>query len=533
MNGPETAHGPCGGPERRRDCASGGDCARPPSAACPAALLFGTAENTSRPGGRGVWAAAGKVDITPDLKTESIWLAGYGAKGRRPEGVHDPLHARALVVSDGEKTAALVAVDVLGVFREETEAIRRLLGWTGEKRYLFIAATHTHSGPDTVGLWGPLPGVSGVDKRYRKRVREAVVSLIKDLSGRLERVELRAASAKVDPRGLCRDSRDPAVLDDELNALQVLALPGPGSKERRVLGTVVRWSCHPEVLGSKNRRVSADYAGELCSRVEERTGGACVFFSGSIGGLMTPDTDDSGGVEGQYREMRRVGEALADKALAALRADRGPAAARGDRALKAGAAGGPLDFDSRVVRVPVENSRYLLFLPSLAFGHRILDQDGRPLGRRRVLSIPLRHLLFFPLPEKARPWVETEVSRLRLGPVDILGIPGELFPELAVGGFDGSRSFGHPFIKPGNANPPAVERAPKGPYLRERLGRHGWVVGLANDELGYLVPSYDFQVAPTRSMTPKPAGTHYEETNSIGPSATRIVLDAADELLRN
>ncbi len=511
-----------------------------------AALLIGTTAINTGPAlaGGALWAAAGKVDITPDLKKESIWLAGYGAKGRRPEGVHDPLHARALVVSDGEKTAALVAVDVLGVFREEAEAIRRLLGWTGDKRYLFIAATHTHSGPDTVGLWGPLPGVSGVDERYRKRVREAVVSLVRDLSGRLERVELRAASAKVDPKGLCRDSRDPVVIDDELNALQLRAAPaadlsaatpagGPrsGSSSARVVATLVRWSCHPEVLGSKNRRVSADYAGELCSRVEERAGGACVFFSGSIGGLMTPDTDESGGVEGQYREMRRVGHELADKALAALSATALPRGREGIVA-KTGSGAGPLSFASRVVRVPVENSRYLLFLPSLAFGHRILDRDGVPLGRLKIFGIPLRHLLFFPLPEKARPWVETEVSRIRLGPVDMLGIPGELFPELAVGGFDGSRSFGHAFIKPDNPNPPGIERAPRGPYLRERLGRHGWVVGLANDELGYLVPGYDFQAAPTRSMTPKPAGTHYEETNSIGPSATRIVLDAAEELLR-
>lgn len=495
------------------------------------ALLMGaTGKNTSPAlAGGAMWAAAGKADITPDLKKESIWLAGYGAKGRKAEGIHDPLYARAMVLSDGEKTVALVAVDALGVFREEAQAIRRLLGWTGEKRYLFIAATHTHSGPDTVGLWGPLPGLSGVDRAYRERVREAVVSLVRDLSARLERVGLRAASAKVDPRGLCRDSRDPVVLDDELDAAQVVSAGGAGGKAGRVLGTMVRWSCHPEVLGSRNRLVSADYPGELCSRVEERAGGACVFFSGSIGGLMTPDTDDSGGVEGQYREMRRVGEALADRALAALRADRGGKVA----GASAGAADTRLSFDSRIVRVPVENSRYLLFLPSLAFGHRLLDHAGRPLGRLGLLSIPIRHLLFFPLPEKDRPWVETEVSRVRLGRVDILGIPGELFPELAVGGFDGSRSFGRPFIKPDNPNPPQVARAPKGPYLRDRLGPQGWVVGLANDEIGYIVPGYDFQVAPTRSMTPKPKGTHYEETNSIGPSATSIILDAAEELLRN
>ena len=67
---------------------------------------------------KGFFAAAGKADITPDLEKETIWLAGYGAKGRRAVDVHDPLHVRAVVVSDGEKTVALVAVDSLGIFRQ-------------------------------------------------------------------------------------------------------------------------------------------------------------------------------------------------------------------------------------------------------------------------------------------------------------------------------------------------------------------------------------------------------------------------------
>ena len=42
-------------------------------------------------------AAAAKVDITPDLKTEKTLMAGFGATGRKPLGVHDPLFARIAV----------------------------------------------------------------------------------------------------------------------------------------------------------------------------------------------------------------------------------------------------------------------------------------------------------------------------------------------------------------------------------------------------------------------------------------------------
>lgn len=461
----------------------------------------------------GISAAAGKVDVTPDLQKETVWLAGYGATGRKPSGIHSPLHARALVISDGRKTAAFLALDFIGVFREDVEELRRLSGFTTADRYLFVSATHQHAGPDTAGLWGRFPGICGVDHRYRRRWQRAAARLLKELEGRLEPASLYAASSSLDPRGRCRDLRDPVVLDAELNAVQLRAKGGAGT-----IATIVRWSCHPEVFRADNRLVSADYPGALCAKVEKETGGECLFQAGVIGGLLSPDTARQ--PHRQAAEVERLGGEVAAAALRSL---------KGAQALPVSR----VEFASKLVRVPVENSRYLLFLPSLVFGHRLYDKEGRELARWWAWEASLRHFLFFPLDEERRPWVETEVARVVLGDVSFVGIPGELFPELAVGGYDGSLSFGQPLIRPHNPNPPDLKRAPRGPYLRQKAGgRHAILVGLANDELGYIVPEYDFQIAGTRSLTPLPAGTHYEETNSIGPRATRILLDAFDELLK-
>ena len=467
----------------------------------------------SLPAAAALYAAAGKADITPDVAHETVWLAGYGPMGRRARGVHDPIYVRELLVSDGKKTVAIAAVDSIGLFREDVLEMRRELGWLGGDKYLFVSATHDHSGPDTEGLWGRFPGVSGVDPAYRRRLIGAVAKLTRDLTSELKEAELRAGRAEVDPRGLCKDTRDPVVIDPELEAFQLRSKEGP------VIGTVVRWSCHAEVLGSDNHQLTADFPGPLCAKIEKEAGGTCVFQNGVIGGLLSPEVEHGGGPERAFAETARVGETVAAKALAALK----PAPWR---------AAAAVSFDSLVVRVPVENSRYLLFLPNLTFGHAIMDKDGRPLPRWRRYWLPLRHLLLFPLPERLLPWVETELSRVRVGPVDILGIPAELFPELAIGGYDGRYRFGHPVVQPTNPNPPDLAKAPRGPYLREKLGsRHGLLVGLANDELGYIVPDYDFQVARSRVMAPRPPGTHYEETNSIGPSATQILLRGYDELL--
>ena len=473
-----------------------------------AALLLAGLSLAASPA-RALKAAAAKVDITPDLRTERTYLAGFGAKGRRPTGVHDALYARLVILSDGRKTVAIVSLDLLGLYRNDVSELRRLSGFDAPERYLLVAATHDHSGPDTLGLWGPAVGVSGRNRRYQARVKALVAARLKALLGELRPARLAAANARLNPRGLCRDSRDPVAIDPYLGVLGLRGLDG------RAIATVVNWSCHPEVLGADNRLITADFPGPLCERVEKRTGGACVYLSGAIGGLMTPDV-----VADNFYESSRVGTTVADAALAAL--DRSPATAPEPR----------LSVKSETPLIPIENSRYLLLLPALAFGHDILDAQGRALPRWQRYWLPLRHLLLG-LPPARRPWVRTEVSVLDAGPARLLALPGEVFPELIIGGYRGEFRFGHELISPRNPDPPDLSKAPSGPTLWEQMGAPvRLVVGLANDEIGYVVPSYDFKVRGNAVMLPRLPGHHYEETNSIGPSAARILMESAQRLLK-
>lgn len=452
---------------------------------------------------RALEAAAAKVDITPDLKTEKTWLAGFGAKGRKPTGVHDPLYARLVMLREGKTTIALVGLDLLGFYINDTDKLRRAWANGDDDKIIFVHATHTHSGPDTVGLWGPMVGVSGINARYQERISREIVAALILLEGQLRPATASGGHGALNPRGLCRDLRDPQVLDPSLS---VLRLKDAGGKS---VATIVNWSCHPEVIGRENTLLTADYPGPLCARVEEKTGGACLFLTGAIGGLMSPDT----AIENFY-ETARIGTAVADAALA----------------LKTQSRGGGLSYRSERVRVPVENSRYLLFLSALTSGHRLYRADGSVIPAWRAWPLSLRHLIFG-LKENERPWVETEVSVLDIGPARLLGMPAEVFPELAIGGYDGKYAFGRPLVSPKG---PArnLKDAPKGPYLRDMINAPvPMLVGLANDMLGYLVPEYDFQVRPSKSMLPRLPG-HYEETNSIGVSATKILTESAARLLR-
>ncbi len=450
---------------------------------------------------RALEAAAAKVDITPELKTEKVWLAGFGPKGRKPSGVHDPLYARIVLLREGKKTVALVGLDLLGIYINDVENMRRAWVKDDPNKTLFVHATHTHSGPDTLGLWGPRIGKSGINPRYMERIETRIGEALTLLESQLKPVTASAGRGALDPRGLCRDLRDPQIIDPNLAVLRLRGADG------KAVATIVNWSCHPEVIGRENMLLTADYPGPLCARVEEKTGGACLFLNGVIGGLMSPDTK----IENFY-EAARIGATVADAALA----------------LKTEAGGRALAYRFENVLVPVENSRYLLFLYALTAGHRLYRSDGSAVPSWWAWPLSLRHMVAG-LSDKNRPWVRTEVSVLDVGPVRLLGMPAEVFPELAIGGYDGRYAFGHAPVSP------EVERdlknAPKGPYLRDLIKAPvPMIVGLANDELGYLVPNYDFKVRPSKTMLPRWPG-HYEETNSIGSSATKFLTDAAARLL--
>ena len=123
--------------------------------------------------------------------------------------------------------------------------------------------------------------------------------------------------------------------------------------------------------------------------------------------------------------------------------------------------------------------------------------------------------------------VETELTVLMLDDLALALIPGEIFPELVLGG-----SYG-------DANPLGENPRP----LQEIAGEYGvdemLIVGLANDELGYIVPPSDFllnEEHPYLQRTMDRKGEdHYEETNSVGPACASCVAQAfeaaLDELL--
>ncbi|HET6372558.1 MAG TPA: hypothetical protein VFG76_04585, partial [Candidatus Polarisedimenticolia bacterium] len=114
--------------------------------------------------------------------------------------------------------------------------------------------------------------------------------------------------------------------------------------------------------------------------------------------------------------------------------------------------------------------------------------------------------------------LKTEVGVVDMGLARWLLIPGELYPELALGKFQEPQDPGADF--PGAAKEPA---------LRPLSDRPEFLICLADDELGYLIPKSQWDSEPPYAYGRDEP--QYGERNSVGPEATPMIMRALVELL--
>src|SRR4051794_8614351 len=98
-------------------------------------------------------AGAAGLTITPPL---GVALTGYGNRPGPAQEVCDPLSARALVLGDGQRSVALLSLDLLGLDTELVDRIRAgvTAGCGVAPEGLLINCSHTHAGPATQTLRG-------------------------------------------------------------------------------------------------------------------------------------------------------------------------------------------------------------------------------------------------------------------------------------------------------------------------------------------------------------------------------------------
>jgi hypothetical protein len=418
----------------------------------------------------------GRRLINPDM-SKPVWVAGF-AHNRAATKIHDDLKAVAAVIDDGEHRIGVVALDAIGFFHDQVLAVRRSVPSSARLDYVIVASTHNHSAPDLMGIWGPSDFRTGIDPDYRRAVVAGAAGALMDAVEAITPASVSFIDVPLEADGLVADSRDPQVFDNTMR-LMVFAAP-----DGRTIGSIVNWANHPETPWADNTELTADFPGYLRDalesgisvdgrQVEAGLGGTHVYVNGAIGGLMTtnpattvvdPYTQQSFAAP-SHDKARAVGYRLAQQVFAAVRG--GGAVAQVEPRLA---------WAARTIELRIDN---VLFRLAAALG---LFGRGHP----RLNTI------------------RSEVAVLTFGDASLTCVPGELYPEIANGGI----------VNPDGAD---FAVAPvETPPLRELMpGRFPFLFGLANDEIGYIIPKseWDDQAPWLYGRTER----QYGEINSLGP----------------
>ncbi len=449
----------------------------------PPKLLSGVFDYLKEPVGDCFTVGFGKAPIVPeDVLRKTYYMAGYHSN-HPVTAVQDPTYARAVWIDDnsGKGGILLVAVDCVGLLSPDVKNIRSLLEPFKDKtgcRAVNIMSTHNHAGIDTMGLWGKLPR-SGRDTHFINNILYTGILSAAENAYR-DRSDGDLFLGRTKGEDIQHDIRTPDVFSKTITRLRFA--PKDGSRNIHI----INFAAHAETMDCHSSVLSADWPAFLCQKIMLDTrGDETIFFNGAIGGMITPIEKGKNNVETTVL----AGEAVANASLTIKDEIK-------------------LSPKISVLRQSFSIPVYNIVLAAAGI-IKIIPRSSRNTGEG-PLGIS----------------VITEMNYLEIGDeFQVLMLPGELFPELAYGGYlpEGAAANGSP-----DKNPKPLVEIAENPNLV--------IFGLANDEIGYILPPNDYMLHETMPFLEdgyeKSGRKHYEETNSVGIETAQRIADTFELMMK-
>ncbi|MCC6144278.1 MAG: hypothetical protein IT368_10775 [Candidatus Hydrogenedentes bacterium] len=426
---------------------------------------------------------------------DGVWIAGFDTN-RPAKGKHDSQWVRAIAFRNNGVTVVMATIDSIGIYHNDYLDIRHTIDSSLGISHIMFSATHCHEVADTMKIWSFWKRIRGLDvpvwgynEAYMANIKRLAKEAIEEAVNNLQPADMYCIAQPLEPQGFVEDTRQPEVMD---NTMYLMRFTKPGTEQ--TIATFVNWGNHPETLGGDNSILTSDFPHFLREGLEKGVpepsgvqgfGGMCLYFQGQIGGLMTQlhvEVPHRDGVrkfkEDTFEKAESLGYNLAIVAANALRSDR---VWKNENPLVA--------VTARTAKAPMTGQyKWAIMLGLL--------HEGYFFGSR----------------------AKTEVNVIRIGGVTMLTIPGEIYPEIVEGGIQ---------AKPGNDF--GLDIPLEMPPLRTAMGnRMNFVVGLANDEIGYIIPKSQWDAEAPYVYNNK---DQYGEENSPGPDVAFMLHQEAKALL--
>jgi neutral ceramidase len=436
-------------------------------------------------------AGAATTDITPSLGAS---IAGY-FHDRKAEDVDDPLHAKAVVLDNGECRIAMVVLDLLGISGEYVKAIRDLVtestGIPGEN--VLVACTHTHTGPTIQDIYDCKHDEDYI-KWMIRRAADAVSLAVRRLQpARIawdegeqpdplfcRRFRMRDGSVKMNPGRGNPDAIAPtSPIDPVVGVLYI------EDAQRQPLAVIARYSLH-YVGTDNNNAISADYYAHFADVMGRVLGAGCttLLFNGTSGQINNVDVQGPAPQQSGAKQARKVAIALAGEVLKVI----------GRMRLVDSCV---LGSASEKIKLP----RMKITAEDVEAAKQILETGQAPSDKpfswvTGPISGPILKICAEDAPILAAmpPELPSEVQVLRIGDSAWVGLPGEIFTEIGIA------------IRAGSPTP------------------HTFAVELANDNRGYI---------PTDHALLHEGGyeTFANRWSPLGPGTEGVLRETALRLL--
>lgn len=266
-------------------------------------------------------AGFSKLVITPET---GIIMAGHpGTKYAKK--IRDNLYVRAAAISNDTETFIFASLDVLFVeiesVRHIKESVTRRVNVKSDN--IFIAATHTHSGPMTTGLFGK-EQESGYIGYLHSQTVEAVIKAIDNLEtcnigfGSTEmkgfafnaRFLMKNGRVETHPFKFNNDIiRPEGPVDDTLSFLYFY------NNKEELIGGIVNYANHPQIMERQNPSISADFPGEMEKDIikELKYDTVILFLNGTCGDICPVNAVDRSKYEVGEHWLTYMGAELAKK----------------------------------------------------------------------------------------------------------------------------------------------------------------------------------------------------------------------------
>lgn len=223
------------------------------------------------------------VDITPRTP---CFLAGYAGRDHEHESVHDPISLRAFYVRGKNGDVLVISADILwfsdAMMERMLPVLNRELGLL--PNHVFVVGTHTHSAPNTR---------HAANAAWVQMVEAQVVAAAALAQSRLQDVTL-CGTTGASHIGINRREQLPdgkIILgenpDGPIDREVILIEAQNGAGE--IMGRLGNFACHGTMLSQRNYQLSGDWPGLAASKLEAGGHAPFLFLNGGCANIAPRD----------------------------------------------------------------------------------------------------------------------------------------------------------------------------------------------------------------------------------------------------